>query len=458
MSVESVLKKECYVTAEPSTAHDDPQADDPAVRVDTVSARTILSLALPALGVLAATPLYMLLDTAVVGRLGQTELAALGAAVTLFSVVTTQLTFLSYGTTARSARMYGAGNRDKAVAEGVQATWVALAVGLMLAAIMWLGSPWFTIWLSGNAHVAAEATSWLRMTSVAIPLLLITMAGNGWMRGVQNTRAPLWFTLAGVLPSAALVPVLVHRFGLMGSAWANVTGLAITSSCFIIALMREHQGSWAVRIEVIKKQLVLGRDLIVRSLSFQVAFLSAASVAARFGEASLAAHQVMMQLWNFLTLVLDSLAIAAQALTGAALGHGSVRRAHRVGRLVTLYSTAIAAVLAVAFALGAHTLPRLFSNSQLVLETMSTPWWILVAMIVAGGVVFALDGVLLGAADASFLRTATILAVVLGFLPGVWLALLLGTGLTGVWCGLLAFVILRMVAVVWRFRSLRWAR
>ncbi|MGP6172945.1 MATE family efflux transporter [Corynebacterium sp. A21] len=422
-----------------------------------VKAREIFALAFPTLGVLAANPLYLLLDTAVVGRLGAFELAALAAGTAIQSTVTTQLTFLSYGTTARSSRLFGAGRRREAIAEGVQATWVALGVGLAIAAIVLCAAPWLTLWLTGDETIAAESTKWLRIEAFGIPLSLLTMAGNGWLRGVRNTRAPLYFTLAGVIPGAILVPVLVARYGLIGSAFANIVGLSITAACFLVMLLRSHRGSWRPDFGIIRRQMVLGRDLILRSLSFQVAFLSAAAVAARFGAGSLAAHQILLQLWNFITLVLDSLAIAAQTLTGAALGAGTVAAARDVAKRVVLYSMVFAAMLALVFALGAGVIPRIFTTDQAVLAAISGPWWLLVVMIILGGVVFALDGVLLGAADAAFLRNATIASVLLGFVPGVWISHIVDGGLTGVWGGLLAFITIRLVAVVWRFRSMRWA-
>ncbi|MGD7001034.1 MATE family efflux transporter [Corynebacterium halotolerans] len=422
-----------------------------------VSARQILTLAVPTLGVLAANPLYLLLDTAVVGRLGAFELAALAAGTAIQSTVTTQLTFLSYGTTARSSRLFGAGRRRDAIAEGVQATWVALAVGVIIAAVVITAAPWLAFWLTGDQTVATETTSWLRIAAFGVPLSLVTMAGNGWLRGIRNTRSPLYYTLAGVIPGAILVPVLVARFGIQGSAMANLVGLSITAACFLAKLLRSHDGGWAPNGGIIRRQLVLGRDLILRSLSFQIAFLSAAAVAARFGAPSLAAHQILLQLWNFITLVLDSLAIAAQTLTGAALGAGSVGAARAVGKRVTAYSIIFAALLGVVFAVGAGVIPGIFTTDDAVLTAITSPWWLLVLMIILGGVVFALDGVLLGAADAAFLRNATIASVLLGFVPGVWLALLFDWGLTGVWCGLLAFISIRLIAVVWRFRSMRWA-
>lgn len=422
------------------------------------SPKTIFLLAFPALGVLAATPIYLLIDTAVVGHLGALPLAALAAATTIQAQVTTQLTFLSYGTTARAAREYGAGRTAHAVREGVQATWLALGVGCILAALVWCTAPTLTTWLADAPEVAAQATSWLRIASLGVPLILATMAGNGWLRGIQNTKLPFIFTLAGVIPSAVLVPLLVGHYGLIGSAIANLVGESITALLFLWALVRTHKGDFRPNWNIMRAQLSLGRDLILRSLSFQVAFVSAASVAARFGPSSLAAHQVLLQLWTFLALVLDALAIAAQSLVGSALGAGSAQLARAVGLKIVAYSTAFAALLAGIFAVGFHVIPRLFTTDTAVLEAISVPWWILVGMIVIGGVVFALDGVLLGAADAAFLRTATIVSVVCGFLPGVWLALIMDTKLTGVWCGLAAFLLIRLVFVVWRFQSMTWAR
>ena len=426
-------------------------------KASQVSARRVFGLALPALGVLAAMPLYLLLDTAVVGRLGASQLAALGAAAAVQSVVTTQLTFLSYGTTARSSRLFGSGDRQGAIAEGVQATYVALIVGFGLACIMWLFGGQIALWMTGNPETAQLTTAWLHVAALSIPITLVEMAGNGWLRGIQNTKKPLYFTLAGLIPGAIAVPAFVHWWGLVGFAWANVLGMGIISLLFLLDLKKQHTGAWRLRPSVIKRQLVLGRDLIIRSASLQVAFLSAAAVAARFGTAPLAAHQVMLQIWNFLTLILDSLAIAAQTLIGAALGAKSVDTARNAGQKIIVYSSVFSAGLAVIFALGAGLIPRIFTQDVHVLEAMRIPWWIMIAMVIAGGVLFAIDGVLLGAGDAAFLRTITVGSVLVGFLPGIWIAYALGFGLAGIWAGLAAFILLRTIAVVVRFYSMKWA-
>jgi len=205
----------------------------------------ILRLSASALVVLVAEPLYLMLDLAVVGRLGGLDLAALGVGVLVLSVVSTQLTFLSYGTTARAAQKFGAGDRAGAVGEGLQATWIALAVGAIIVAVMEVAAPWILEVLTGGGEVATEAVDWLRIAVCGVPLILLSMAGNGWMRGVQDTRRPILYVVAGLGLSAILCPILVHgllgapHLGLVGSAIANVIGQSLAGLLFAIRVLRE---------------------------------------------------------------------------------------------------------------------------------------------------------------------------------------------------------------------------
>lgn len=430
--------------------------------------RRIAGLALPALGVLAAEPLYLLFDTAVVGRLGALSLAGLAIGGLLLSLVGSDLTFLSYGTTARSARHFGAGNRSSAVTEGVQATWLALALGLgalVVIAVQAAAVPLVSVIAGGKVGgegIAAAALPWLRIAIFGAPAILVSLAGNGWMRGVQDTVRPLRYVVAGFGLSALLCPLLVYgwlglpRLGLAGSAVANLAGQWLAAVLFGRALLAERV---PLRLDraVLRAQLVMGRDLVVRTLAFQACFVSAGAVAARFGASALAAHQVVLQLWEFLALVLDSLAIAAQALVGAALGAGDAAHAKSVARRVTLFSTVAAALLAAICAVGFSALPRLFTDDRSVLAAIGVPWWFLVAQLPFAGIVFALDGVLLGAGDAAFMRTATVISALVGFLPLIWLSLVFGWGLAGIWTGLTTFVLLRLVFVGARAISGRWA-
>ncbi|MFL0171782.1 MATE family efflux transporter [Mycobacterium sp. SMC-13] len=428
-----------------------------------VTGRRIAGLAFPALGVLAAEPIYLLLDTAVVGRLGALPLAGLAVGGLILSLVGSQLTFLSYGTTSRSARSFGAGDRAGAVGEGVQATWLALALGVLIVVVVQALAPFLLTAIAGSrGGIAETALPWLRVAILAVPAILMSMAGNGWLRGVQDTVRPLRYVLVGVGISAVLCPMLVFgwlglpRLGLTGSAVANLVGQWIAAALFGYALLSERV-SLRLRRDVLRAQLTMGRDLVLRSLAFQVCFLSAGAVAARFGAAAVAAHQVVLQLWNFLALVLDSLAIAAQSLVGAALGAGEPAHAKTVARRVTVYSAAAATVLAAVFAVGSGVLPAVFTADHAVRDQIGIPWWFMVAQLPIAGVVFALDGVLLGAGDAKFMRNATLISGLVGFLPLIWLSLAFGWGLAGIWSGLSTFLVLRLVFVGWRALSGRWA-
>lgn len=426
-----------------------------------VTSRRIAALAFPALGVLAAEPVYLLFDIAIVGRLGALSLAGLAVGGLILSLVSSQLTFLSYGTTARSARYFGAGNRDAAVGEGVQATWLALGLGVLIVMVVQAAAVPLLAAIAGPGDIAHTALPWLRIAILAAPAILVSLAGNGWMRGVQDTVRPLRYVLTGFALSGVLCPLLVYgllgmpRLGLVGSAVANLAGQWLAALLFLWALLVERV-PLRVQPAVLRAQLVMGRDLLLRTMAFQACFVSAGAVAARFGAAAVAAHQVVLQLWNFLALVLDSLAIAAQSLVGAALGAGALAHAKSVAWRVTVFSTVAATVLAAVFAVGAPVLPGVFTNDRSVLDAIGIPWWFLVAQLPVAGVVFALDGVLLGAGDAKFMRNATLISALVGFLPLIWLSLAFGWGLLGIWSGLSTFMVLRLGFVGWRAYSGRW--
>ncbi len=431
--------------------------------------RQITRLALPALGVLAAEPLYLLFDTAVVGRLGALSLAGLAIGALVLGLVGSDMTFLSYGTTARSARHFGAGDREAAVAEGVQATWLALGLGALIVVAVQAAAVPVVSAIGGTgssgvhgASIGAAALPWLRIAILGAPAILVSLAGNGWLRGVQDTVRPLRYVVVGFGLSALLCPLLVYgwlglpRLGLAGSAVANLAGQWLAALLFGRALVAQPV-SLRLNGAVLRAQLVMGRDLMVRTLAFQACFVSAAAVAARFGAAALGAHQVVLQLWEFLALVLDSLAIAAQALVGAALGARDTAQAKSVAARVTVWSAIAAGVLAAALAVGASVLPEVFTDDGSVLAAIGVPWWFLVAQLPLAGVVFALDGVLLGAGDATFMRNATVVSALVGFLPLIWLSLIFRWGLAGIWAGLTTFIALRLAFVGWRTISGRWA-
>lgn len=431
----------------------------PTIAAPAPTLRRVARLALPALVVLAAEPLYVLVDTAVVGHLGRTSLAALAIGGSVLSVAAWLGNVLAYGTTSRSARRFGSGDRAAAVAEGVQASWLAVGVGLVIAVGAQLGAaPLARTLAGGNADVAQAAAQWLRVAALGAPGLLLATAGNGWLRGVQDTRRPLYYVLGANILSAVLCPVLVYPagLGLVGSAVANLTAQMLSGVLFVAALVAERV-SLVPRLAVIGRQLVVGRDLLLRGAAFQACFLSAAAVAARFGTAALAAHQIALQLWFFCALALDAVAIAAQALVGAALGGSRPDEARWLARGIAIIGGVSGAAFAVVILVSAPFLPSLFIDDPQVYGQAMVAWPWFVAMQPLAGVVFALDGVLIGAGDIRYLRDMTVVAALGGFLPAIWLAYVLDLGLGGVWAGLTLFIVIRLAVLLLRMRSSRWA-
>jgi putative MATE family efflux protein len=421
------------------------------------SYRRIAALAIPALVVLAAEPIYLLIDTAVVGHLGAVPLAGLALGGVIMGLAPLIGAVLAYGTTARAARRFGAGDRAGAVAEGVQGTWIALAAGLaMIVAFQFLAGPIAGL-MGDDPAVEAAAAEWLRVAVLGAPFLLVAGAGQGWMRAVQDTRRPMWFVAVAFLISAVLAPILVYPvgLGLVGSAWANAVAQAISGVLFLLALRRERV---PLRLDwpLMSKQLVANGDLIIRGIAFQVSAFSAAAVAARVGTAALGAHQIGMQLWFFAALALDAVAIAAQALIGADLGAGRPDTARASAKRLTLVGVGYGVVFLVLVLALLPVLPDLFTSETAVHDQLGYVWPWLVLLLPVAGVVFALDGVLIGAGDLRFMRNMTVISIASG-LPFTWLTLVFGWGLTGIWGGIAAYMLVRLGLILWRLRSGAWA-
>ena len=422
------------------------------------SDREVLLLALPALGALIAEPLYVLGDTAIVGHLGTVQLAGLALGGLLLSELFGFCTFLEYGTTARAVRLYGAGRDREALEVGVQATWLALLLGLAaVAAVELLAVPAVHLLGGGATPAAAQGVRWIRIAALGAPFVSATAAGQGWLRAFQDTRTPLIVIGAANVLSVCLSALLVLGlgFGIAGSAIANVVA-QLLSGGVLIALLARRGVSLRPDPAAIRGQLGAARDLSVRTLAFTVAFTVATGVAARMGDAQLAAQQIGVQLWTFAALFLDSTAIAAQALVGRLLGAGALAVAAALARRLLIAGALLGGCFALVLGGGYALIPRIFSADPRVLDQVSVLWPWLVAMMPPAGVLFALDGVFFGAGDLRFMRNVTVVAALAGFVPLTLLTHLEGWGLGGLWLGLSAFVWIRLAAGAVRWQRGRW--
>jgi putative MATE family efflux protein len=296
--------------------------------------REIVRLAVPALGALAAEPLYLLADTAIIGNLGTPELAALALAAALLSTLVSLCIFLTYATTAQVARLHGAGEDARAGALAAQALWLSLAIGLALTVLLVAFAAPAIALLGGEGRVANLAERYVRISAVGVPFALVALAGQGYLRGVSDLRRPLVVLVVANAVNVVLDVVFVYGFGwgLDGSALGTVIAQAGMGAAFVVFLLRaeadDRRPSWA-RIRPLVR---MGGDLVVRTGALLGSFLVAGAVLARIGQASLGAHHIAFQLFVFLALVLDAIAIAGQVLVGRMLGAGDAGEAAAAAR------------------------------------------------------------------------------------------------------------------------------
>jgi Na+-driven multidrug efflux pump len=408
--------------------------------------REILSLALPALGALAAEPLYLLADTAMVGHLGTEELAALAIAATLLTGAFTLFNFLTYGTTAQVARLSGAGRHAAAGGLAAQALWLASGIGLLLTLVLVALAVPLVDLMGGDGHTGELAVLYLRIGSLGLPFALIALAGQGFLRGVSDLRTPLVIVVVANAVNVLLNLLFIYGFGwgLAGSAWATV------------ALVRAPAASHRPSLAAMRPLMRIGGEIFVRTTALYASFLVASAVLARVGDDALAAHQVCFQLFVFLALVLDAVAIAGQVIVGRSLGAGDADEAYRAARRMIDLAIAAGAVFAVVLLALTDVLPRAFTSDQAVIDHVHEIWPLFALMQPANGAVFALDGILIGAGDTRFLMWGMLAASLL-FVPVALVSLELGWGIVGVWCGLLGLIGVRLGTCAWRFRGRRWA-
>ncbi len=421
--------------------------------------REIFTLALPALGALAAEPLYLLADTAMVGHLGTTELSALAIAGTLITGAFTLFNFLTYGVTAQVARLYGAGETPAAGRVAAQALWLATALGLGLTALLVALAVPLVDLMGADGRTRELAILYLRVASFGLPFALIALAGQGWLRGVSELRTPLVIVVVANAANVVLGLVLIYGldWGFVGSAWATLIAQAGMGAAFVRALLRAPSDRRAPSLARIRPLLRIGSEIFVRTAALYGAFLVASAVLARVGEPSLAAHQIAFQLFVFLALVLDSIAIAGQVIVGRTLGAGDADEARRAALRMIGWAVAAGALFAVVMLALIDVLPRAFTSDPAVIERTQQIWVLFALMQPANGAVFALDGILIGAGDTRFLMWGMLAASLLGFLPLALASLWLDLGIVGVWAGLLALIAVRLVTCAWRFSGRRWA-
>ncbi|MBO2453577.1 MATE family efflux transporter [Actinomadura barringtoniae] len=422
--------------------------------------REILRLAVPAFGALVAEPLFLLSDSAIVGHLGTFQLGGLGVAGQALNTLVYLCVFLAYGTTAGVARQVGAGDLRAAVRQGIDGMWLAVAIGVALIVAGLPSVPWIIDVFGASSEVTPYAHTYLEISLLGIPGMLIVLAGTGVLRGLQDTRTPLVVSIGGFGLNLLLnvVFVLGLNWGIAGSAWGTVIAQTASALVYVVVVLRgarRHGASVRPDLAGLRTSATAGVNLLLRTAALRVVLIVGTSIAARMGDPEIAAYQVGFQVWTLLVFALDAIAIAGQAITGRYLGASDTEGARATTRRMVQWGAACGVVFGVAILAVRPWLPDLFTSDDQVRSLLLTSLIIIAVLQPIAGVVFVLDGILIGAGDGAYLAWTTVIATI-AFLPTALLAYKADTGLVGLWLAIGLWMTVRFITLSLRARGDAW--
>ena len=429
--------------------------------------REILRLAVPALGALVAEPAFLILDSIMVGHLGTAPLAGLGIASAVLQTIVGLMIFLAYSTTPAVARRFGAGKPGDAISVGIDGMWLALGLGAILAVIGAVSSPALVALFGADAAVAAEARTYLQISMWGLPAMLIVFAATGLLRGLQNTVTPLWIAGLGFGANALLNWIFIYGrgWGIAGSAFGTIVAQWGMVAAYVVIIRRlalRHGASMRAQRDGIRGSARSGGWLFLRTVSLRVALLVTVGVATGIGTQELAGWQIAFTIFSTAAFALDALAIAAQALIGKSLGSGDIDEVQRVLRRTVAWGVWFGVAVGAVIAALSGVIGIAFTGDAAVGALIQPALIVLAVAQPIAGIVFVLDGVLMGADDARYLALAGLLNLV-PFLPVLWI--ISATGVDGVaglvWLAVAffgVFLLARLATLSWRVRTDAWTR
>lgn len=398
------------------------------------------------------------MDTAVVGHLGTVQLAALGLAATFLASIFWLFNFLANATTTHVANAHGSGNEDHVGSITAQAVWLALGIGLTLTVLGVLFAGPITGLLQADGAVADHATTYIRISALGAPFVMIALAGQGWARGTQRMSVPLKILVASNVVNVILEVLFIYGFewGIAGSAWGTVIAQGGAAVAFIWVMRGVLAGHLKIVRDLMRALISVGGDLFIRTGLMLLVFNGINALLARVGAVDLAANQVLFQLMIFLALVMDSIAIAGQTLIGRELGAAAKKSAQSYALRVTVLSFYAGIALALLLAAGHDLLPQAFTDDAAVLDQIGRVWWLFVIYVLFSSLVYGWDGVMLGGGDSRMMMWVMVAATSVS-LPVAYLLIESPDAIVGAWIAFSVLNFVRLLGNGWRVRSGRWA-
>ncbi|UYB70802.1 MATE family efflux transporter DinF [Aeromonas veronii] len=426
--------------------------------------RAVFALALPMVFSNITTPLLGLVDTWVIGHLGQAWfLGGVSVGATLINLIFWLLGFLRMSTTGLTAQAHGAADGRAQLDTLLRALGLAIALGLALLLLLFPLLPRLIALSGGSPEVQLYAGQYVAVRIWSAPAALCNLVVMGWLLGMQDARSPMVMLILTNLVNMALDALFV-----LGLGW-QVRGVAAASVMADYCALAV--GIWLVRRQLLQlaptvwqdgwrrwrqlapmvRLLGLNRDIFLRSLCLQLCFAFMTLQGARLGDVAVAANAVLL---NFLMLIsygLDGFAYAVEAMVGRAIGQRDRQKLREAIVLNLGWAALIASGFTLVFALfGAHLIGYITDIPAVVAEAhRQLPW--LIAMPLLAVWCFLLDGVFIGATRAREMRNSMLLAAFGGFFPIWWLCQ--AWGVAALWAAMAALMVgrgLSLGVTCWR--------
>jgi MATE family multidrug resistance protein len=438
----------------------DQRLQTPASSADfVVDNRAVLAIAVPMTLAYLTTPLIGLVDTAVVGHLGDAALlGGLAAGAIVFDIVFSTFNFLRSGTTGLVAQAFGRGDAVEERAVLLRAVIVGLAIGItlaLLAPLVSLAGAWF---MGAEPRVLAAMDTYVRIRLLGAPFALANYAVLGYVlgRGEGQRGLLLQLVLNGANIALAIVLGLYMGWGVAGVAWAAVLGEAIGLTMGIALLARRFGIAMRPSLRrvfdpaAMLAMMTLNRDIMIRSFVLLAAFALFARQGAQLGTLTLAANAVLMNFFLVGGYFLDGFASAAEQLAGRAIGAGSGPAFNRAVRLTTTWGFALSGLATAVFLVFGRDLVAVVTTAEDVRAATVAfiPWAAFTA--VSGVLAFQMDGVFIGATWSRDMRNMMLLSFAAYLVALHTLSPLFGNH--GLWASLHLFLLARGLSLLSRLR------
>ncbi|MGX5915423.1 MATE family efflux transporter [Aliidiomarina sp. Khilg15.8] len=422
--------------------------------------RIVFGIALPMIISNIAAPMLGLVDTAIIGHLPDAiYLSAVAIGAMAINFVYLLAIFLRMSTTGLVAQSFGANDTAAQQRHFLHGLLFAISLGILLIALkpLLLAALWQLV--SGAPELQTLTNQYVSIRLWGAPAALTVMVVLGVLLGRQHARVAMLLVILTNVINVVLDLILIVglNMNVAGAAWASVGAEWVTALLGVYLVCKRLQltlGTWPrPRLQECRSLLTLNQNIFVRSLVLQLCMAMMTAYASYYGQTTVAANAVLMQFLMLISLGLDGIAYATEALLGQAKGQQRRDRMHHWFWLTLTWSTIFALVYSLLFLLAGTAIVRAITNIDDVISTAQIylPW--LIAMPLLAHWSYFFDGVYIGLSQSKAMRDTMLLAALFGFLPAWWLSQPWQNH--GLWFALSVFMLSRGIAQAWLLKRRR---